>query len=367
MTGKGGPGKGTGGAVQRNVTHPSNDCMWSSVRYAARHAPQVYMFESVTGAFKIGREMMRALRDELERISGCRYTLTAWLHDGCTMGAPTSRQRYMFVAVRGDEPFAVTPVADYACEKFTTLRDAVEDLENCESKWSVQSIPLDDVNKGGLWAHSRQNALQTVDGFTSYNGPTWTGRIHRALEAGVKYGVEWPQGRDFGFQLRQLYQVGGRDALLEVESSNTEFVDRMIRIDFSLGPYATRREVYDAMHNLIAGGGTGGHLHPTRNRLMTYRELARVQGWPDDLLIDYDKAVFGKENIEAVWGKAVGCQVANHAGEEVRDWLDAVTVGKTKGEKIGDREWLIDELDESRRLRRANAAAKKAAREGAAN
>jgi hypothetical protein len=116
------------------------------------------------------------------------------------------------------------------------------------------------------------------------------------------------------------------------------------------------------MNSLIAGGGTGGHFHPTENRLMTYRELARVQGWSDDLRIDFDTTVYGKESLDAVWGKAVGCLVAEHAGREAVDWLDEKRAGRTSGELIGDREYLIDELDHSRRLRRENQAEKKRVR-----
>jgi site-specific DNA-cytosine methylase len=363
MTGKGGPGAGTGAAQQRGSAHPSNDCMWDTIRYAGRHAPQVVMFESVTGAFRIGHDLMRELRAELERVSGSSYTLTHWLHDGCVMGAPTSRQRYMFIATRdnlGSNPFRVTPAEEYAVEEFTTVMDAVGDLADLEIRLDDQ--PLRSPHAGGEWARSRQRADQHVDGMEHYRGPTWAARIDKTFEVAARLGVPWPQGAGHGFVLGMIYQSGGFEALAEV--GGEEFANRMIGAKFSLGPYSSRRECVDAMHNLIAGGGTGGHLHPKVDRFMTYRELARIQGWPDELKIDIDKSKFGKENIEAVWGKAVGCLVAEHAGEQVRDYLNGVFDSKTSGELIGEREWLIDELDHSRRLRRQQARVKKMRREG---
>jgi site-specific DNA-cytosine methylase len=363
MTGKGGPGAGTGSAQQRSASHPSNDCMWDSARYVARHAPEVYLFESVTGAFKIGRELMLALRDEIERISGEKYTLTHWLHDGCVMGAPTSRQRYMFVITRddpvaGSRPFEVTPADEYAVENFTTVWDAIGDLENLITP-QMEDQPVPTPGAGGDWAHARQRADGLVDGAAYYSGPTWSARIYKTFEVATRLGVPWANGSGQGQALGMIYQVGGRDALIEV--GGPDFADRMIKVGFSLGPYSSRRECPDAMHNLIAGGGTGGHIHPTRDRFMTYRELARIQGWPDELRIDIDKKIYGKENIEAVWGKAVGCLVANHAGSEVAEFLANDPHGgtKTSGELIGDREWLIDELEHSRRLRRESARVKR--------
>lgn len=360
MTGKGGPGAGTGASVIRSVDHPSNDCMWDSVRYTARHAPDVYMFESVTGAFRIGRELMLALRDELESISGESYTLTHWLHDGCVMGAPTSRQRYMFVAVKSSSPFAVTPADSYAVEKFTTVTEAIGDLADLEMSMSDQ--PLKSPKLGGNWAHDRQRADKMVDGMDHYRGPTWSGRILNTFDVAARLGTPWQQGAGQDKALKMIYQLGGFEALSEV--GGPEFAQRMVNADFSLGPYASKRECEDAMHNLIAGGGTGGHLHPTRDRFITYRELARVQGWPDELRIDIDREVYGKEKIDAVWGKAVGCLVANHAGKEVAEWLRGEVADKIAGELIGEREWLIDELDHSRRLRRENSKIKKMHQEG---
>lgn len=366
MTGKGGPGSGTGSSVVRSIDHPSNDCMTSSARYAGRHAPQIYMFESVTGAFKIGHELMLRLRGELEAVSGEKYTLTHWLHDGCVMGAPTSRQRYMFVVTKdaGDasKPFTVTPADDYAVETFTTVMDAIGDLEHLPLQMADQ--PILQPSAGGAWAHDRQRDDFKVDGMEHYRGPTWTSRIYRTFEVATRLGVPWPQGAGHDRALAMIYQVGGREALEEIGGEDGEnFANRMINAQFSLGPYSSRRECTDTMHNLVAGGGTGGHMHPTEDRFITYRELARVQGWPDELRIDIIDKV-GKEKLDAVWGKAVGCLVSEHAGEQVKDYLNGVTAGKTAGELIGDREWLIDELDHSRRLRRENVRIKKLRREG---
>jgi len=96
LTGKGYAASG----AKPGPLHPANQCMWATVRYAARLHPRVVMFESVTGAYRQGRELMQMLRSELERITGVDYTLSHWLHDGAVLGAPTSRQRYLFVATR---------------------------------------------------------------------------------------------------------------------------------------------------------------------------------------------------------------------------------------------------------------------------
>jgi site-specific DNA-cytosine methylase len=356
MTGKAGSAKGTGKAMQRHAEHPSNDCMWSSARYAARHAPEIYMFESVTGAFKLGQHIMQGLRAELERISGEPYTLTHWLHDGAVMGAPTSRQRYMFVAVKGNTPFSVIPADEYAVTDFVPMWDAIKDLRDLKLQMPDQKIR----KSAAPWGAERHRADGMVDGMGNYVG-VWQRRLESTGRELEQLGSRWPEGTGHGEAMRMLYQIGGDAPLRRALESDT-LTDRMIANGFNLGPYASKRESRTAMNSLIAGGGTGGHFHPTENRLLTYRELARIQGWPDDLRINFDTSVYGKESLDAVWGKAVGCLVGEHAGHAAIDWLDGKRTGHTHGELIGDREYLVDELDHSRRLRRDNQAEKKRAR-----
>lgn len=202
MTGKAGSAKGTGKAMQRHAEHPSNDCMWSSARYAARHAPEIYMFESVTGAFKLGQHIMQGLRAELERISGEPYTLTHWLHDGAVMGAPTSRQRYMFVAVKGNTPFSVIPADEYAVTDFVPMWDAIKDLRDLKLQMPDQKIR----KSAAPWGAERHRADGMVDGMGNYVG-VWQRRLESTGRELEQLGSRWPEGTGHGEAMRMLYQL----------------------------------------------------------------------------------------------------------------------------------------------------------------
>jgi site-specific DNA-cytosine methylase len=346
-------------AAPRGPENPTNDCMRRTLRYAGRHKPDVIVFESVTGAYSLGRELMVEFRDQLEVDTGEHYTLTHYLHDSIALGTPTSRKRYMFIAVRGDKPIVVQPVSEYVVENITPLSDAIADLEGLEIKMAEQ--PIKHPDRGGEWAASRRRFDGMVDGHTTQPS-TYTRRIEEICRVAVDHKTRWYPGWHFTRVLQEIYGRGGRDAVCQALIRDDEVLDRLIGREFNVGAFGTRREVYNAVNSLITGSGPASHIHPIEDRSMTYRELARIQGWPDDLKIDYDIPTYGKEHIGAVWGKAVGCTVAEHAGHTVREWLEGETVGKHPGEEIGPREWLIDELPASRHLRRQALDARRGAR-----
>lgn len=346
-------------AAPRGPDNPTNQCTVRTIRYAARHAPDVIVFESVTGAYSLGREFMQILRADVERIAGAPYTLTHWLHDSIALGTPTSRKRYMFVACRGADPITVTPVEKYVVEHVTSIRDSIGDLEELDIKMAEQ--PIKRAERGGDWATNLRRFDGLVDGHATETS-THARRVVELCRTAQESGTAWHQGWQLTRILQELYARGGRKVVSQALMRDDDVLDRLIRREFNVGAFGSRREVYGSVNSLITGSGPTSHVHPVEDRSMTYRELARIQGWPDDLKIDYDVATYGKEHLSSVWGKAVGCTVAEHAGHTVREWLEGDRVGKTAGELIGDREWLIDELPASRHLRREALEQRRAAR-----
>jgi site-specific DNA-cytosine methylase len=349
MTGLG----GAMGAGRPSVDHKSNACMWKTARYASRHRPDVYLFESVTGAYKIGRPLMQQLRAEMETLTGEPYTLTHWLHDGLAFGAPTSRQRALFVMCRGDVPFAAPPLE--VVDRITTLGEAIGDLEGLELKTGEQ--PLVRVpGVSGEWAKERRRDDGLVDGHWVERS-IWLTRTLNTLEMAEAMGDPWPQGEAITTMMRRVWEELGRDGMVQLMCGEKS-ADTVIRREFNFGAFAGGREAYDGACALITGGGAISHVHPVETRTMTYRELARVQGWPDSLSIDFDTARYGVDDVKACWGKAVTPLVGRHTGDAVYEWLrdrdgggDGTGDGRTRGELIGEREWLVDDLPASRHLR----------------
>jgi site-specific DNA-cytosine methylase len=351
-------------AHPRGPENPTNMCMVRTTQYAARHKPDVIIFESVTGAYSLGRELMLKMCANIEAIAGAKYTLTHWLHDSIALGTPTSRKRYFFIAVKGTSPFVVQPVEEYCARSVTPLRDAIGDLEELEL--TLREQPIKHADRGGDWADARRRFDGMVDGHAPPRS-TYTRRIEEICRVAKDHGTQWYAGWSLTNVLQDVYARGGRDAVSQALIRDDDVLDRLIQREFNVGAFGTRREVYESANSLITGSGPASHVHPVEDRSMTYRELARIQGWPDDLRIDYDVDQFGKEHLEAVWGKAVGCTVAEHAGHAVREWLEGDRVGKVPGAEIGPGEWLIDDLAASRHLRREALESRRQARRVAAD
>jgi hypothetical protein len=242
----------------------------------------------------------------------------------------------------------------------TTLQSAIGDLEDLPLHHGDQEIRSPE--RGGTWAQDRWRFDGLVDGH--HHHEKYLDGNARICAIAKDNGSEWQSGAGFTVAMRDLYETGGRAAVAQAlgKDPDSDYLDRLIGREFNVGAFGQRREVWDAACSLITGAGPYAHVHPTQDRSLTYREVARIQGWPDDLRVDYDGSAYGGEAIGAVWGKAVGVAISTHAGQEVAEWLEGDITGKTPGVRIGNREWLIDEMAASRHLRRQSSDAKKTAR-----
>ena len=83
----------------------------------------------------------------------------------------------------------------------------------------------------------------------------------------------------------------------------------------------------DRQIKILGGGGrrlsndkpsytitSGDHIHPTQNRTLTIRELARIQSFPDSYKFE------GSYSLrKRMIGNAVPPKLAEHLGKEIRD------------------------------------------------
>lgn len=81
-----------------------------------------------------------------------------------------------------------------------------------------------------------------------------------------------------------------------------------------------------------------GVIHPTRYRGLTHREVARIMGFPDDWRI---RPLRDFKGLPPTWGKGIPVE----CGRWISTWARNSILGEPGemvGEKIGDREFLID-------------------------
>lgn len=308
-----------------------NACMWAMAGYASKIAPEILIFESVQQAFKGGRGLMQRLRDKLEENTGHKYELIHVLHNNASIGGSAIRKRYFFVASR--IPFGV----EFPTLKaIPTLEESIGDLEGLAQTWSPQPYR----NQPSWWAKSRRTSSGVVDGHIGRNTPL----ANRAYDL-IK-GVEWKAGEVMPDVARKHWETLGY-----LPESWASTAAKLVTTDFKMGFYTMMRWDGDRPARVITGGGVDLVLHYKEDRLLTHREVARIQGFPDDWMIEPLKSQSG---LQLTWGKGIPVDCGKWIGGWIKNSLDG-SPGSIQGELIGDRERLIDGTDHYRKWRPAGA------------
>lgn len=304
----------------RGANSKINECMWTFVEYAARVRPYVAVFESVQTAFRSsdGHALMRALRERLEEHTGSTYALYHILHNAAAVGGAAVRRRYFWLATR--VPFGIELETLVRCP---VLDDVIGDLENLDQTWQAQPYR----SPASWWTNQRRSATGAVDGHVGLDNPL-TRRIRDLLS-----GIDWPSGVALGDAARLYW-----DEYARLPPSWDATVEKVVKNDFFMGFTTPVRWHGDRPGRVITGGGLHNVVHPRLPRTITHRETARILGFPDDWRI---LPLRGTSGLNMTWGKGITVDCGRWIGGWIRHALDATPGGHT-GERIGDREFVID-------------------------
>lgn len=282
----------------RGVDSHLNAGMYQLIDYAAAIVPEVIVFESVTNALFQGRDLMQQLRLRLEASSGHRYDLIHVLQDNASVGGASIRKRYFFVASR--VPFGIdhTPPA-----RVRTLRETIGDLEHAPLAW--------DGTPDG-----HQRLLNSV-----------TRHAERLAAVADEAGVPWPANIDSGNVVEALEAAG----------YDMSWVPRALRLK-DHHPFGTTRWAYDEPARTVTGRHLARNVHPAQGRFMTFRETARIMGFPDEWSIQ------AARTTSVAW-KWFGQGIPVEAGEWIASWAKRAIErrpGSYQGRVVGEREYVID-------------------------
>lgn len=288
----------------RGVDSKINHCMWDFTSIAARYAPELAIFESVQPAYKIGRPLMRQLRAKMEADTGMRYDLHHVLHSAIAVGGHAVRRRYFWVVSR--VPFGVElPAAD--TPRLTTA-ELLTGLPDEETGWDGEP-----------------------DGHLILPAPAGGRLRDLAVQAGND---RWSQGERSALVARRLLEEDGR-------LPDSWYRGGVIPPNYlAVHSFNAWRLHGDRPPPVIDGGAMGGRIHPTALRPLTFRDCARLMGFPDDWTV---KPAQKRPASSSSWfgkGITVGC------GEWIAGWAARALEGRPgtiKGEPDGEeREWKID-------------------------
>jgi site-specific DNA-cytosine methylase len=302
----------------RGMDSKINACMWGVAEYAARVKPEIFVMESVQGAYTQGKDLMVRLRARLEELSGDQYELTHVLHSARSVGSPQLRRRYLMVCHK--IPFGLEPPEP---QELPTVRDCIDDLRDLRIQWGPQSykrMPL------SMWAATKRSFDGLVDGHMYMQNLS-----QQRMEVLLKTG-RWTPGKQYSDLMKELYENDVE--LPEIFKS----YETMIEANWQFGWRSPGVIRPDWMCPVITGNGGGGLGHYTEPRILTQREVARLMGFPDNWLIEPNQKY---KYLNSGWGKGVTVDVGRYFGTWLAKSINGEP-GSVMGNLIGERERLIN-------------------------
>lgn len=299
------------GTKQHGIDAPINHCMWDLMRYAARVKPAVLLMESVPGAFTRGRPLMRALAEELNRLTGLAYRTTHVLQNNLSTGGATNRKRYFLVL--SQVPFGVE---HRKITRLPTVGDAIGDLKDLALTPDDQPI----FDRGTWWSREMWRWDRRVDGhFTPQVKVDRIGDLVRGDR-----GVQWHGGERVSTVVRRHYEVNGSlpdSWQYEYKGRKANREDGPITREqqlkargFEMGGFnQLRKWSWDQPGSVISGAGPYMIWHPN-DRYATHREVARLMGFPDAWVVGSAK---DDKSLSLFWGKGTSV----HPAEWLTDWV----------------------------------------------
>ncbi len=356
----------SGGLDRRGCDATINNCMWDFVRYAARAHPQIITMESVTAAAKMGKPLMRQLQQELMDLTGHGWYMTLLHHNAYSVGGVAMRPRVFMVW--SQTPFGIrTPRPT----QLPLLKDAIGDLLPLELQWNAQARKQapgwwearkadSDLVTGHTYADADSRKARRIEGLhetglllpgdslTSSAEKYWesTGGVWDRETGQVITPGEFPPGYDQMEIDRVVTKPAAKadDYALVTKGEMTiaeynEKYDRKmdpttIPHPFITSMYETIRWGWEKPARVFTGGGMRSAVHPLLGRTFTYREAARIMGFPDSWNLD---AYIGGE---ATFGKAVTVDVGYWLGYWVKNHLENLS-----GQRHDDLWYGVDSED----------------------
>ena len=266
-------------ANKRGPDAAINSCMKDLVTYASKctgldgePGPEIVSYESVQQAYSIGRPLIQALRNILERNTGQKYAITHVKMSGASVGNAQMRHRYYPVFHR--IPFRIEAPN---VEKVFTYHDAIGDLMGLKLQKEWQPYVEEPFTE-------YQRERWSDDGGVTDHWTQETTTLNKLLEEIYPY---WNAGEDITKPLQRYYDEHGRpprhmrDKAWNgpgVPDPNNPQKDLPIVNGWS---WPNRVHPHKPGY-VLTGGGIMAFVHYSEDRLLTARECSRLMGYPDD-------------------------------------------------------------------------------------
>jgi site-specific DNA-cytosine methylase len=313
-----------------------NDCMWHTFEYAAFATPQIVIMESVQQAYSKGAALMRRLVGYLNGKTGMDYKLTHVLQDNLSVGGGARRPRYFLVASR--VPFFVKiPELGHV----PSLEDVIGDLSSAPLQWSPQHLPSPPT----WWSAGRRTPSDHTDGHIMHENAHERRIMSLMTDPYGAPGIVWMPGMNDLQMLQQYWTRFGKlppewdypSLRRDEDGTRIPKSELLVKSEFERKGFSGVVGWDPAKPGRVfTGAGPGQSVNVIAQRLFTYREVARVMGFPDSLMIAPMKDT---RLMHAFWGKQTSVDPARWICEAARDSISGITDGGVQGEldEHGDR------------------------------
>jgi DNA (cytosine-5)-methyltransferase 1 len=248
---------------RRNLSDPRNRLVWHFFRVVKELQPRFFVMENVPGLL-LG-DAKYALDEALSQLNGFKVVGPVVI-DACDFGAATRRERVVILGYKEDDVSKISAddLSSAKKKKKYFVQDAIADLpEPKNAEWLPYKKKTDEELSS--YARRARSAPPANLGSTESRQ-----RLQRNQVSGVQRTAHTPE------VVERFH---------DVEPGHTDAVSRCPRLEWS-----------EAAPTLRAGTGPdkGSYqsirpIHPTANRVITVREAARLQGFPDWFQFDATK------------------------------------------------------------------------------
>lgn len=300
--------------VTRNMDNPMNHLVSHYIDMVQRTAPQAFIMENVPGLLAMNRG--RLVKDLMDKFASLGYrNVTAWLLNAADYGAPQSRKRAFIVGSKSGvkiSPPRKTHGSPAEVRKDPSLRrhvrlvDAIGDLPRIRAGGTRSDDNAYTCHPKNTFQESmRRRSGKVTNHVVTKNTPIVISRIKAV-----------PPGGNWSNIPTDLLQVNGKYSKMGLTHS-------MIykRLEKNR-PSVTITNFRKAMI-----------IHPSQHRLLSVREAARIQTFPDHFefmggISDMQQQV--SDAVPAVLARSVGEAMLLHLHEIMEP---AMAKGATQGAK----------------------------------
>ncbi len=279
--------------MTRNMENPMNHLVMHYVEMIRRTRPIAFVMENVPGILAMQQGIV--IKTLMQKFKDMGYhNTTAWLLNAADYGIPQARKRAFIVGSKSRIPIDKPRKThgnkdeikkDHTLLAYTKLSDAINDLpkiligKTCATSDMYAKDPKCEFQK-----RIRKKSRRVTNHIITKNTPLVTKRIKSV-----------PSGGNWNDIPVKLMQVDGKYKKLNL--AHSMIYKRLLKNEPSITITNFRKAMI---------------IHPTQNRLLSVREAARIQTFPDHFEFEG-----GISNMQQQVSDAVPVQLAKKVGDAI--------------------------------------------------